>query len=226
MISRPSISFSFVATLCAMAVVSFASADDEKKEDKTNIYIVKMETSHGNIELELNREKAKETVDNFLEYARKGYYENTLFHRVEKGYVIQGGGYRKNSEGEYVKKDTGDRKPVKSQSGNGLKNEKGTIAAARWADGKDSAKSEFFINLADNKGLDDPLPAGSGFTVFGKVTKGMDIVEKIGNLAPQSNGVIRLAKKKDKETVYEDYKVSFLPKEDVVIKKVTATAKK
>ena len=102
----------FVATLTP------ALADDkkDKKEDKTKIYHARMETSHGVIELELNREKAKETVDNFLKYVESDYYEGTLFHRVEKGYIVQGGGFRKNSKGDYVPKSTGDRKAIKSQS--------------------------------------------------------------------------------------------------------------
>ena len=174
----------------------------------------------------MNREKAKETVDNFLKYARSGYYEGTLFHRVEKGYIVQGGGFRKNRKGDYVPKDTGDRKAVKSQANNGLLNTKGTIAAARCANNKDSAKSEFYINIADNKALDEPLPAGSGFTVFGKVTKGMDVVETIGALEVRKKAVLRLPRKKDKKVVYDDYKVDFLPKEDVVIKKVTVKPKK
>ncbi|MCB1097599.1 MAG: peptidylprolyl isomerase [Verrucomicrobiae bacterium] len=218
-------------TVGAVSLIASFSAvaqdkKDEKKEDKTTVYVATMETSHGVIELELDREKAKETVDNFLKYVRDGYYENTLFHRVEKGYIVQGGGYHKNEKGEYVPKDTGKREAIKSQAKNGLKNAKGTIAAARWADNTDSAKSEFYINLEENKSLDEPLPAGSGFTVFGKVTKGMEVVEKIGGLELRTDGVLRLPRQEDKKTVFDDYKVSFLPKEDVVIQKITAEPKK
>ncbi|MGK0185165.1 MAG: peptidyl-prolyl cis-trans isomerase A (cyclophilin A) [Verrucomicrobiales bacterium] len=222
-----------VVTLGAFSLLTFLSTaadekkDDKKKEeDKTEVYVVTMETSHGDVELELDRVKAKETVDNFLKYVRDGYYEKTLFHRVEKGYIVQGGGFVKNKDGEYVRKDTGKREAVKSQADNGLKNVKGAIAAARWADNKDSAKSGFFINLAENKALDAPMLSGSGFTVFGKVTKGMEVVEKIGNLEVQTKGTLRLGKKKDDESDHNDYEVPFLPQEDVVLKKITATAKK
>ena len=199
---------------------------EEKKEDKTKVYVARIETSLGLIELELDREKAKETVDNFLKYARDGYYEGTLFHRVENGYIVQGGGYMKNEKGRYVRKSTGKRKTVKSQAKNGLTNKKGTIAAARWAFHKDSAKSEFFFNLADNTSLDDPLPAGSGFTVFGKVTNGMDVVERIGEVELRKDGVLSLSRKEGDKTVTKDLPVEFLPKRDVVIKKILIEPKK
>lgn len=232
--------FSMPLLALTVGVVAFAAvsvsalADDEKdekkdekkKDDKTKVYLARMETSHGVIELELNRDKAKETVDNFLHYVRSGYYEGTLFHRIEKDYIVQGGGFRKNSKGDYVPKDTGKRGAVKSQSNNGLANSKGTIAAARRAHDKDSAKSEFYFNLADNKALDEPLPAGSGFTVFGKVTKGMDVIEKIGGLETRKKGVLRLPRKDGDKTVHDDYKVDFLPKEEVVIKKISCEPKK
>ena len=214
-----------IVVLISVLMGPFAAADDKNKEDKPKIYIATMETSLGVIELELNREKAKETVDNFLKYVRDGYYEDTVFHRVEKGYIVQGGGFRKDSKGRYVPKSTGDRKPIKTQAGNGLKNEKGTIAAARWADKKDSAKSEFYFNLAHNKHLDEPLPAGSGFTVFGKITKGMDVLEKMAAVEVRDNGVIHLPRDKDKKKEYDDYSVPFLPKVDLVIKKISVEPK-
>jgi peptidyl-prolyl cis-trans isomerase B (cyclophilin B) len=219
------VTFGAVSLFAGLSAVA-QDKKEEKKEDTTKIYVATMETSHGMIEIELDREKAKETVDNFLKYVRDGYYDNTLFHRVEKGYIVQGGGYHKNDKGEYVPKDTGKREAIKSQAKNGLTNAKGAIAAARWADKSDSAKSEFYINLEENKSLDEPLPAGSGFTVFGKVTKGMEVVEKIGALEVRSDGILRLPREVDKKTVFDDYKVGFLPKEDVVIKKITAEPKK
>lgn len=214
----------FVLTLAAMVIASVPDAGAQ--DDKTKVYLARMETSLGVIELELDREKAKETVDNFLAYARDGYYDGTLFHRVEKDYIVQGGGYQRNKDGECRPKGTGDRKPVKSQAGNGLKNGKGTIAAARHAGDKDSAKSEFYFNLADNGQLDEPFPAGSGFTVFGKIVSGMEVLEKIAAAELQKEGVLRLPRKDGDKTVYDDYKVGFLPKEDIVLRKVSVEAKK
>ena len=194
-------------------------------EDKAKIYLAKIETSVGDIELELNREKAKETVDNFLSYVKDGYYEGTIIHRVEAGYLFQGGLFHENDEGAIVPKSTGDRKPIKTQAGNGLKNQKGTIAAARWAHQKDSAKSGFYINLADNGRLDEPLPAGDGFTVFGKVTKGLEVVEKIGAAEVQKEGVLRIPRMKDKKVVWDELRVPYLPKDQILIKKISAKPK-
>lgn len=134
---------------------------------------VRLKTSEGEILLELNEEKAPLTVANFLEYVKKGHYGGTVFHRVMDGFMIQGGGFAAE-DGKLVEKESG--KGVKNESDNGLKNEVGTIAMARTTD-PDSATAQFFINVADNAGLN--YPAGGGYTVFGKVIEGMEVVEKI-----------------------------------------------
>lgn len=133
---------------------------------------VVLETSKGAIELELAADKASVSVQNFLGYVRKGFYNGTLFHRVIPGFMIQGGGFDQNSQ----EKPTGD--PIKNEGQNGLKNQRGTIAMARTGD-PNSATAQFFINVNDNTTLDYPKPDGFGYAVFGKVTKGMDVVDKI-----------------------------------------------
>jgi peptidyl-prolyl cis-trans isomerase B (cyclophilin B) len=135
---------------------------------------VQINTNLGAIQVELNSEKAPKTVANFLEYVKSGHYSGTTFHRVINGFMIQGGGMTK----DMVEKPT--RAPIKNEADNGLKNEIGTIAMARTPD-PHSATSQFFINVADNKFLDHTSKdeRGWGYAVFGKVTKGMDVVEKI-----------------------------------------------
>jgi peptidyl-prolyl cis-trans isomerase A (cyclophilin A) len=133
---------------------------------------VELKTSMGNIVLELDRENAPKTVDNFLGYVKSGHYKNTIFHRVIDGFMIQGGGMT----AKLVQKPT--RKPVKNESKNGLKNVPYTVAMARTAD-PDSATSQFFINVAENTSLDYPGKDGFGYTVFGKVVEGQDVVDKI-----------------------------------------------
>lgn len=132
---------------------------------------VKLETSKGNIVLELDAENAPITVDNFLKYVEDGHYENTVFHRVIGDFMIQGGGFTP----EGIQKET--REPIKLESGNGLKNNKGTVAMARTS-APDSATSQFFINTADNDFLNKGA-RDDGYAVFGKVIEGMDIVEAI-----------------------------------------------
>ena len=143
---------------------------------------VVMETSEGTIKLELDKGKAPATVANFVQYAKDGYYSGTTFHRVINGFMIQGGGY----DADYNRKDT--RAPIKNEAANGLKNLRGTIAMARTND-PHSATAQFFINHKDNAFLDNPGQDGWGYCVFGKVTAGMDVVDKIatartGNAAP------------------------------------------
>jgi len=135
---------------------------------------VKMETSMGDIILELNQEKAPKTVENFLAYVKNGFYNGTIFHRVINDFMIQGGGFTQDFE----RKDT--LSPVKNEADNGLKNLNGTIAMARTMD-PHSATAQFFINVNDNEFLDhtSKSPRGWGYAVFGKVVKGMDVVDKI-----------------------------------------------
>ena len=138
---------------------------------------VLMETSMGTITLELNDEKAPETVANFVRYAQDGHYDGTIFHRVIDGFMIQGGGFTKDMN----QKET--REPIRNEAMNGLKNARGTIAMARTMV-VDSATSQFFINLVDNDFLDfqSPTPQGFGYAVFGAVTDGLDIVDKIAKV--------------------------------------------
>ena len=135
---------------------------------------VEMKTSLGVIVIELDAEKAPATVENFIQYVKDGHYDGTLFHRVIPGFMIQGGGF----DADFKQKAT--RKPVKNEASNGLKNDVGTIAMARTAD-PHSATAQFFINVNDNASLNFrfPTPEGYGYTVFGKVTKGMDVVQRI-----------------------------------------------
>ena len=141
----------------------------------------------GTITLELDNEKAPATVANFIEYAKTGHYDGTIFHRVIDGFMIQGGGFTKDMN----QKPTGE--PIRNEAMNGLKNMRGTIAMARTMV-VDSATSQFFINLVDNDFLDfrSPTPQGFGYAVFGKVIDGMDVVDQIakvgtGDCGPHQN---------------------------------------
>ena len=146
--------------------------------------MVLLETSSGDILLELFADKAPKTVANFLEYVDSGFYANTIFHRVIAGFMIQGGGLgvRMNEKGT--------RAPVENEANNGLKNERGTLAMARTQD-PHSATAQFFINLVDNGFLDHSAPniSGWGYCVFGKVAEGMDVVDKIAKLKTKSDGM-------------------------------------
>jgi len=129
---------------------------------------------------ELNAEKAPVTVDNFLRYTRAGFYNNTLFHRVISGFMIQGGGLE---HGMYLKANDA---PIQNEAANGLKNEKFTLAMARTPD-PHSATSQFFINIADNSFLDyvEPTDEKFGYCVFGRVTEGVDVAIKISEVATE-----------------------------------------
>lgn len=135
---------------------------------------VELETTMGNIVIELNQEKAPNTVANFLEYVKSGHYDGTIFHRVIDGFMIQGGGMDANM------KEKSTNAPIQNEADNGLKNEVGTIAMARTSD-PHSATAQFFINVKDNSFLNfsGKNPQGWGYAVFGKVTEGMEIVNKI-----------------------------------------------
>ena len=144
---------------------------------------VTMETNKGVITLELDREKAPDSVENFVTYAKSGHYDGTIFHRVIPGFMIQGGGFDSSMQ----QKDT--NPPIKNEAANGLKNDKGTVAMAR-TNVPDSATSQFFINVKDNDFLNhtSPTPQGWGYAVFGKVTDGMDVVESIETVATANKG--------------------------------------
>jgi cyclophilin family peptidyl-prolyl cis-trans isomerase len=136
---------------------------------------VRIETSAGNMVVQLESERAPLTVKNFLQYAREGFYEGTIFHRVVNGFVIQGGGFTK----DMTLKPT--RPAIVNEAGNGLSNRRGTIAMARTGE-PHSADSQFYLNLADNTVL-DPKPTRWGYTVFGEVVEGLDVLDEIGHRA-------------------------------------------
>jgi cyclophilin family peptidyl-prolyl cis-trans isomerase len=142
-------------------------------------------TNLGEIKIELYPAKAPVSVKNFLAYAGSGHYEGTIFHRVVRGFVIQGGGLT----AELKPKPT--QAPIRNEAGNGLRNERGTIAMARGG-AVDSATCQFYINLVDNPALDhrDESPAGFGYAVFGKVVAGMDVVDRIGNAPTRAQNAV------------------------------------
>jgi len=145
----------------------------EVKKVNPNIVQVTMVTSKGTIKIELDKEKAPVTVENFVSYVNSGHYNKTIFHRVIDKFMIQGGGF----DEKMTQKST--KSPIKTEASNGLKNVRGSIAMARTND-VNSATSQFFINLVDNSFLD--YPNNGGYTVFGKVVDGMSVVDDIAKV--------------------------------------------
>ncbi len=144
---------------------------------------VRLATSAGDIVVELDAEKAPKTTDNFLRYVKAGHYDGLIFHRVIETFMIQAGGYKP----DLGEKPT--RAPIPLESANGLPNVRGSIAMARTGD-PDSATSQFFINVVDNPGLDQPNARdGRGYAVFGKVVEGMDVVDKIRTVPTRPQGM-------------------------------------
>jgi len=158
---------------------------------------VQLHTNQGVITIELDAEKAPKSVENFLSYVRKGHYDNTIFHRVIKNFMIQGGGF------EPGMKQKGTDAPIENEAGNGLKNDKYTVAMAR-TNAPHSATAQFFINVVDNDFLNfsSPTPQGFGYAVFGKVVEGTEVVDQIKGVRTGSSGF------------HQD-----VPLEDVVIEK-------
>jgi peptidyl-prolyl cis-trans isomerase A (cyclophilin A) len=156
--------------LCACLLSGTAHAQNGDKHP-----VVILDTSLGPITIELDQEKAPITVENFLKYVDDGFYDGLIFHRVMPGFMIQGGGF----DTQMMEKKQGQKGEIKNESSNGLSNEKGTIAMARRGD-VNSAQNQFFINHKDNPGLNYPIRGG--YTVFGKVIDGMDVVEKIAKV--------------------------------------------
>ena len=154
------------------------SNTNNQETTMSDMPVVQLETSMGDITIELNEEKAPKTVENFLNYVNSGHYEGTIFHRVIDGFMIQGGGM----DAQMNEKKT--NAPIENEADNGLKNDKGTIAMARTQD-PHSATSQFFINVKDNDFLNHSGKnmQGWGYTVFGKVTDGMDVIEKMRSVA-------------------------------------------
>jgi cyclophilin family peptidyl-prolyl cis-trans isomerase len=144
---------------------------------------VEMKTSQGTLIIELYQDKAPKTVENFLQYAKDGFFNGTIFHRVIPGFMIQGGGFTSDMKQKEA------RTPIQNEAKNGLKNESGTLAMARTGD-PHSASAQFFINLNNNAFLDHTTPSdrGWGYAVFGKVLQGFDIVEKIGTTPTGRSG--------------------------------------
>ncbi|MBK9188728.1 MAG: peptidylprolyl isomerase [Phycisphaerales bacterium] len=138
---------------------------------------IEMKTSVGTIALTLDPQKAPVSAANFAQYAKDGHYDGTIFHRVIDGFMIQGGGFTP----DMTQKPT--RPGIANEWKNGLKNTRGTIAMARLGGKADSATSQFFINVADNGFLDRPQPDGAAYAVFGKVTRGMEVVDQIKGVA-------------------------------------------
>ncbi|MFL2657047.1 MAG: peptidylprolyl isomerase [Burkholderiaceae bacterium] len=144
---------------------------------------VNFETNLGNITIELDKKKAPKTVNNFVKYIQEGHYDKTIFHRVINGFMIQGGGFEKNM------KEKATTAPIENEADNGLKNKAYTLAMARTSD-PHSASAQFFINLVDNDFLDhsSKTMSGWGYAVFGKVIKGMEVVDKISEVATATKG--------------------------------------
>lgn len=160
--------------LAALSLLSCSSPAEAEEQTASKNPNVTLKTSKGEIQLELYAEEAPKTVKNFLEYVEQGHYDGTIFHRVIDGFMIQGGGFTTDMD----QKPTS--KPIENEADNGLNNERGTIAMARTPD-PHSASAQFFINVNDNDFLNfrSKTPSGYGYCVFGKVTKGMDVVDAI-----------------------------------------------
>jgi len=161
-----------------------------------------LHTNFGAITIELDTEKAPKTAANFIEYAKSGHYDGTIFHRVIDGFMVQGGGFAAGMQ----QKPT--RAPVENEANNGLKNDKYTVAMARTSD-PHSASAQFFINVSNNDFLNfkSPTPQGWGYCVFGKVTAGTDVVDKIKGVKTGTRGF------------HEN-----VPAEDVIIERAEVTA--
>jgi peptidyl-prolyl cis-trans isomerase A (cyclophilin A) len=161
----------FAALFCfLLASVAFAAEGANPK--------VALDTSHGKIVVELYQDKAPISVKNFLDYVDSGFYDGTIFHRVIKGFMIQGGGFTSD-----VTPKTGQKPAIKNEAGNGLKNQRGTLAMARTGV-VDSATSQFFINSVDNEFLNhkNTSQQGFGYAVFGKVVEGLEVIDKISSV--------------------------------------------
>ncbi|MDK9713116.1 MAG: peptidylprolyl isomerase [Sulfuritalea sp.] len=143
--------------------------------------MLEVKTSQGTLTIELYQDKAPKTVENFLQYAKDGFFNGTIFHRVIPGFMIQGGGFTPDMK----QKET--RANIQNEAKNGLKNETGTLAMARTMD-PHSASAQFFINLKDNSFLDYPGRDGWGYAVFGKVVQGFDVVQKIATVQTTNAG--------------------------------------
>jgi cyclophilin family peptidyl-prolyl cis-trans isomerase len=177
----------FVAAMMSLSGLCFSLTSEENKKmtttPKTKHPVVLIKTTAGDIKVELDADKAPISVKNFLQYVNEGHYDGTIFHRVIEGFMVQGGGFTKDMQQKPV------HAPIKIESDNGLKNTRGTLAMARTSD-PNSATGQFFINVVDNKFLDftSKSPSGYGYAVFGRVTEGMDVVDKIRKMKTGNKG--------------------------------------
>jgi len=189
------IQFTKVTIACALLFSTATHAADKNNMSTTTI---KLTTNQGEITLELDAEKAPNTVKNFVTYVEEGFYEGVIFHRIISNFMAQGGGFTT----DFKQKDT--HSPIENEADNGLKNDRGTIAMARTSD-PHSATGQFFINLVDNDFLNhsSKTSQGWGYAVFGKVTEGMDVVDKMAAIPTGSGGMFP----------------SDVPKEEVIIEK-------
>jgi len=195
--------------LLTAVVAAFITGCGAEAADKNPV--VEIDTNKGKIKVELFQDKAPETVKNFLQYVEDKHYDGLIFHRVISDFMIQGGGY------EPGMKERKTRDPIKNESGNGLSNEKYTIAMAR-TDKPDSASSQFYINTKDNDFLDKAKAGdGVGYCVFGKVTDGKDIVDKIKDVTTR--------RQKDKDKYGKNDSKGDEPVDDVVIKSIKVLTK-
>jgi len=168
---KPAFGF-FIVIVAASMVGCKDKKSREIKAVETGPKKVKLETSMGDIVIELNEEKAPVTTKNFLQYVEEGFYDGLIFHRVIAGFMIQAGGFTEDMNKEQT------RPPIVNEAGNGLKNDRGTIAMARTSD-PDSATAQFYINHKNNDPLNYIEGRNPGYAVFGKVVEGMDVVDKI-----------------------------------------------
>lgn len=162
-----------VFMIMAIALLACGTAHAGNGNARNPVVIV--DTSLGEVTIELYPDKAPLSVKNFLHYVKVGFYSGTIFHRVIPGFMIQGGGFTEKMQQKAT------NPPVKNEAANRLKNQRGTIAMARTAN-PDSATSQFFINLEDNPNLNRPMPDGFGYAVFGRVIRGMDTVDRIASV--------------------------------------------
>ena len=174
----------FIAGCSEEEVTQDKQISEETEKMETKSTKVKMETSMGDIVIELNDEAAPVTVKNFLDYVEKGFYDGTIFHRVIPNFMIQGGGFGPDMK----RKDAGE--PIINEASNGLGNERGSIAMARTSH-PDSASSQFFINHRNNANLNYTSANNPGYTVFGKVVEGIEVVDKIAAVKTSSKGSYR-----------------------------------
>jgi cyclophilin family peptidyl-prolyl cis-trans isomerase len=213
--------FALASSFLVISGVSLAQETEDAPKPaaaKAAGTVVVIETSMGTIEAKLHTDTAPITTKNFLKYVEKKHYDGTVFHRVMANFMIQGGGFALK-DGVPMEKAT--EKEIKNESPKTKSNARGTLAMARRPD-PDSASSQFFINVVDNKSLDYPNSGGHGYAVFGEVIKGMDVVDKIKAVPTDSSYLVSLGP----NGRYKAGPAQNVPKEPVVIKSIRLAEKK